>query len=135
MPDERYEDVILRALPVEYDRVRLASYEKHDFSLADIRHMISTMYVDYLSRPNAANLVAGRGVAMQASGTSNRGKERVLNCYFCGKAGHVRKDFAAWEAARLATKNGGETDWSDGKPWWCPSHLTSNQGEDECCAL
>ena len=29
--DERYEDIILQALPAEYERVRHASHEKRDF--------------------------------------------------------------------------------------------------------
>ena len=35
VPDERYEDIILQALPAEYKRVRTASYERRDFYLAD----------------------------------------------------------------------------------------------------
>ena len=34
VPDERYEDIILQALPAEYERVRTASYERRDFHLA-----------------------------------------------------------------------------------------------------
>ena len=30
--DERYEDIILQALPAEYKRVRTASYERRDFT-------------------------------------------------------------------------------------------------------
>ena len=41
--DERYEDIILQALPPEYERVRTASYERRDFGLDGIRH--STHYV------------------------------------------------------------------------------------------
>ena len=47
---ERYEDIILQALPPEYERVRTASYERRDFGLEESRHMVHTMYVDYLSR-------------------------------------------------------------------------------------
>ncbi|CAN0068573.1 unnamed protein product, partial [Laminaria digitata] len=43
--DERYEDIILQALPPEYESVRTASYERRDFGLDDIRHMVHTMYV------------------------------------------------------------------------------------------
>ena len=42
---ERYEDIILQALPPVYERVRTASYERRDFGLDDIRHMVHTMYV------------------------------------------------------------------------------------------
>ena len=66
--DERYEDIILQAIPAEYERVRTASYERRDFHLADIRRMMSALYIDCLSRPNNSPLVAGRGVAIQATG-------------------------------------------------------------------
>ena len=40
--DERYDDIILQALPPEYERVRTASYERRDYELDDIRHMVHT---------------------------------------------------------------------------------------------
>ena len=49
--DERYEDIILQTLPAEYGRVRTASYERRDFHLADIRRMMSALYIDYLYFP------------------------------------------------------------------------------------
>ena len=52
VPEERYENIIIEALPAEYKRVRTASYEKRDFHLADIRRMMSALYIDYLSRPS-----------------------------------------------------------------------------------
>ena len=39
VPDERYEDIILQAIPAEYERVRTASYERRDFHLADTNLM------------------------------------------------------------------------------------------------
>ena len=63
--DERYEDIILQALPAEYERVRIASYEKRDFGLDDIRHMVPTIYVGNLSRPSNPRPVAGRGIYIQ----------------------------------------------------------------------
>ena len=65
--DERYEDIIPQALPVEYERVRNTSYEKRNFGLKDTRHMVHTMYVDNLWRPLNHKPVAGRGIAMQAT--------------------------------------------------------------------
>ena len=35
--------------------------------------MISALYIDCLSRPNNSPLVAGRGVAMHATGGDDRG--------------------------------------------------------------
>lgn len=43
IPHDRYEGIILRALPTEHERVRIARCEKRDFNLADIRHMVRTM--------------------------------------------------------------------------------------------
>ena len=62
--DERYEDVIFQVLPPEYERVRIVSYERRDFGLDDIRHMVHTMFVDNLSPSVNAKPVAGRGIAM-----------------------------------------------------------------------
>ena len=66
--DERYEDIILQALPVKYERVRLTSHEKGDFGLDDIPHMVHSIYVDNLSRPSISSPIASRGVAMKATG-------------------------------------------------------------------
>ena len=66
--DERYEDIILQALPAEYERVRTASYERGDFHLADNRGMISALYIDCLSHPNNSPSVVGCGVAMHLTG-------------------------------------------------------------------
>ena len=52
VPDERYEDIILQALPAEYERVRTASYERRDFHLADIRRMVSECPVHRLPFPS-----------------------------------------------------------------------------------
>ena len=45
-PDEQYEDIIPQALPAEYERVCTASYERSDFHLADIRRIMSALYID-----------------------------------------------------------------------------------------
>ena len=66
--DERYEDIILQALPPEYERVRTARYERRDFRLDDIRHMVHTMYVDDRSCSVSATQITGRGNAMQVVG-------------------------------------------------------------------
>ena len=87
---ERLEDMdqpIIQALPAEYERVRTAGYERRDFHLADIRRMMSALYIGYLSRPNNSLLVAGRGVAMQATGRDNS----TIKCHYCGNPGHRQK--------------------------------------------
>ena len=84
VPDERYEDIILQAIPAKYERVCTASYERQDFHLVDIRRMMSALYIDDLSRPNNSPLVAGRGVAMQTTG----GDDSAIKCHYCGNPGH-----------------------------------------------
>ena len=101
VPDERYEDTILQALPAEYERVCTASYERRDFHLADIRRMMSALYIDCLSRPNNSVLVAGRGVAMQATGGDNS----IIKCHYCGNPGHRQKNCVAWIAAQCKDGN------------------------------
>ncbi|CAM9982684.1 unnamed protein product [Sphacelaria rigidula] len=123
VPDERYEDIIFRALPVKYDRVRIASCERRDFNLSDLRYMVSTMYADYLSRLDATNSVAGRAVAMQASGRNDGSKINRVTCYHCGKQGHVRRNCPARSAARALTGGDGQDGGNNvnvGK--WCYFH-------------
>ena len=87
VPDEWYGDIILQALPAEYERVRTASYERRDFHLADIWRMMSALYIDCLSRANSSPLVAGRGVAMQTAG----GDDSAIKCHYCGNPVTARK--------------------------------------------
>ena len=142
VPDERYEDIILQAIPAEYERVRTASYERRDFHLADIRRMMSALYIDCFSRPNNSPLVAGRGVAMQVTG----GDDSAIKCHYCGDPGHRQKICVAWIAAqckngnqqttrstplgRLKKKAGG-----DGKPMWCSFHKSNTHSNETCRTL
>ena len=142
VPDERYEDIILQAIPAEYERVRTASYERRDFHLADIRRMMSALYIDCLSRPNNSRLVAGRGVAMQATG----GYDSAIKCHYCGNPGHRQKSCVAWIAAQC--KNGNQQTtrstplgrWKkkaggDGKPMWCSFHKSTTHSNETCRTL
>ena len=61
--DECY-DIILQASPVECERVQTTSYEKHDFGLVDILHMVHTIFVNSLLRSSHNKPVADRGIAM-----------------------------------------------------------------------
>ena len=83
--DERYQDIILQALPSEYERARNANYEKQDFELVDIRHMVHTMFVDSRSRPSHSKPVAGGGIAMQAAGHTNND----VRCKYCRCVGYL----------------------------------------------
>ena len=137
VPDEWYEDIILQALPAEYERVRAASYKRRDFHLADIPRMMSALYIDCLSRPNNSPLVAGRGVAMQATG----GDDSAIKCYYCGNPGHRQKHFVAWIAAQCKGGNQQTTRstplgrWKkkaggDGKPMWCSFHKSTTHSDE-----
>ena len=67
LTNESYEDIILRALPKEYDFVRQQSHMNHNFGLTGIKTTAVNMFIDDLSRKSSASAVAGRGVAMQAT--------------------------------------------------------------------
>ena len=142
VPDERYEDIILQAIPAEYERVRTASYERQDFYLADIRRMMSVLYIDCLSRPNNSPLVAGRGVAMQAT----RGDDSAIKCHYCGNPGHRQKNCVAWIAAHC--KNGNQQTtrstplgcWKkkaggEAKSMWCSFHKSTTHSNETCRTL
>ena len=142
VPDERYEDIILQAIPAECERVRTASYESRDFHLADIRRMVSALYIDRLSRPNNSPLVAGRGVAMQATG----GDDSAIKCHYCGNPGHRQKNCVAWIAAQCKGGNQQTTRstplgrWKkkaggDGKPMWCSFHKSTTHSDETCRML
>ena len=96
-PDRRYEDIIFQCLPPEYDRIRQTHFEKEDCNLEDIRRMGSKIYAENLARSHSHSPrgIAGRGVAMQATG---RDLSRI-NCYYCNKFGHYKNDCADFKAA------------------------------------
>ena len=142
VPDERYEDNILQAIPAEYERVRTASYERRDFYLADIRRMMSALYIDWFSRPNNSPLVAGRGVVMQATG----GDDSAIKCHYCGNPGHRQKNGVAWIAAPC--KNGNQQTtrstplgrWKNkaggnDKPMWCSFRKSTTHSNETCRTL
>ena len=139
VPDEWYEDIILQALPAEYERVRTASYERWDFHLADIRRMMSALYIDCLFRPNDSLLVAGRRVTMQATG----GDDRTIKCHYCGNPGHRQKNCVAWIATQCKYVNQQTTRstalgrWKKkagggGKSMWCSFHKSTTHSDETC---
>ena len=101
VPDERYEDIILQALPAEYERVRTANYESRDFHLADIRGMMGALYIDCLSRPKKSPSVVGCRVAMHLNG----GGDSPINCHYCGNPEHRQKTCVAWITAQSKGRN------------------------------
>ena len=139
VPDERHEDVILRALPAEYETVRIASYERRDIRLADIRRMMNALYIDCLSRQNNSLLVAGRRVAMQATG----GDGSTIKCHYCGNPGHRQKNCVAWIAAQCKDGNQQTTRptplgrWKrkvgeGSKSMWCSFHNSTTHSDETC---
>ena len=96
VPDERYEDIILQALPAEYEKARTVSYERRYFSRG--RHSAhDECLVHQLSFPSEQlSLGAGRGVAMQATG----GDDSTIKYHYCGNSGHRQKNCVAWIVAQ-----------------------------------
>ena len=94
--DIQYEDIILQYLPSEYDRIRQMHFEREDCNLADIWRMMSKIYTDNLTRSNSdlSRGIAGRGVAMQATG---RGLSNI-NCHYYNKFGRYKNDCADFKA-------------------------------------
>ena len=142
VPDERHEDIILQALPAEYEKVCTASYERRDFHLADIRRMMSALHIDCPFRPNNSPLVAGRGVAMQAT----EGDDSAIKCHYCGNSGHRQKHCVAWIVAHSRNGNQQTTRstplgrWKkkaggDGKPMWCSFHKSTTHSDETCRTL
>ena len=88
VPDKRYEETILEALPVEYERVFTASHERRDFHFADIGRVMSALYIDCLSRSSSFSPVEDPGVSMKATG----GDDSVINSHYFGNPGHHQKN-------------------------------------------
>ena len=105
LTDESYEDIILRALPKEYDFVRQQSHMNRNFGLTGIKTTAINMFIDELSRV-LLPVVAGRGVAMQA--TQGNGKKQQY------KRGKDNK------------KRGG------GASKWCSFHRTRTHSDAKC---
>ena len=100
VPDERYEDIILQALPAEYERVRTASYERRDFHLADIRRMMSactSTAFPVRTTPSWSQVV---GLPCRRLGGNS-----IIKCNCCGNPGHRQKNCVAWIAAQSKDGN------------------------------
>ena len=95
--DRRYEDIILQCLPPECDSIRQTHFEREDCNLADIRRMMSKIYADNLARSHSDSSrgIAGRGVAVQATGRDLS----KISCHYCNKFGHYKNDCADSEGA------------------------------------
>ena len=85
--DRQYEDIILQALPSEYDRIRQTHLERRDVGLADTRRMMAATYADNLSCSESSKCIADRGTAMQGV---DRDRTSVL-CHYCDQIGHFKR--------------------------------------------
>ena len=149
--DRRYEDIILQCLPPEYDRIRQTHFEREDCSLADIRRMMSKIYVDNLVRSysDSPRGIAGRGVAMHATGRDFS----KINCYYCNRFGHYKNDCADFKAAQQQNgrhrqrqhkqrgghqpdqpKAGAQYQQREGGQMWCSYHKTTTHNDADCRA-
>ena len=106
LADKSYKDIIIRALPKEYDFFRQQSNINRNFGLTGIKTTAINTFIDDLSRKSSASAVAGRGVAMQA--TQGHGKKQQ---YKRGKD----------------NKKGGS-----GASKWCSFHRTRTHSDAEC---
>ena len=147
--DRRYEDIILQCLPPEYDRIRQRYFEREDCNPADIRRMMSKIFSDNLPRSHSDSSrgIAGRGVAMQATGRHLS----KINCYYCNKFGHFKNDCIDFKAARHQNrrrrqrhhkqrgghqpdqpKPGGQHQQKGGGQLWCSYHKTTTHSDADC---
>ena len=106
LTDESYEDIILRALPKEYDFIRQQSYMNRNFGLTGIKTTATNMFIDDLSRKSSASAVPGRGVVMQTT------------------QGHGEK--LRYKRDKDNKKRGG------GASQWCSFHRTRTHSDAEC---
>lgn len=131
IPDEEYEDTLLRASPAEYKWVLVARCKKFDINRPDVRHMVSANYVDYLFHLNVSKMVAGHGVAMQTSGGSNGVRRSDIKCLICGEQVAWKEPiYATQKAGKLVIGGDTEGNGGGGRPPWCPLLVTSDHDED-----
>ena len=85
-------------LPPEYDRTRLAPFEREGCNFADVRRMMSKIYADSLARSNSCSLrgIARRDIAMQATGLDLSN----TNYPYCNTFSHYTNDCANFKAVR-----------------------------------
>ena len=149
--DRRYEDIILQCLPPEYDRIRQTHFEREDCNLEDIQRMMSKIYADNLasSHSDSSRGIAGRGVAMQATGLDLS----KINCYYCSTFSYYKNDCADFKAGHHQnrrcrqrhqkqrgghqqdqSKPGGQQQQREGGQMWCSYHKTTTHNDADCRA-
>ena len=149
--DRQNENIILQCLPPVYDRIRQTHFEREDCNLADIRRMMSKIYADNLARSNSDSSrgIAGRGVAMQATGRDLS----KIDCHYCNKFGYYENECADFKAAHHRNrrrrqrqqkqrggyqpdkpKPGGQHQQGGGGQMRCSYHKTTTQNDVNCRA-
>lgn len=109
--DYRYEDVIIQAMPTEYDYVQNKSYRDRDFDLESIRGTMKNIFIDdlCLANCNGTTSVADRGATIQAAAwrlSSGTNVTTTGNLATCVTTGPSRND---------ASSNSAQTEDSQGE--------------------
>ena len=96
--DRQLENIILQALPPEYERIRTSHFEMPDFGIADIRRMMSAIHAANLARSRSTTRIARRGAAMPAA----EDNDRDIICHYCERADYF-KNMCPLRAKHAAT--------------------------------
>ena len=59
LTDRQSEDIILQALPPEYECIGIFNFKKPDFGIADVRRMMSAIYAANLDRSSSTTGITG----------------------------------------------------------------------------
>ena len=70
--DRQFEDIILQALPPEYERIRTSYLEKPDFGIVGIRRRTSAVYAANLARLSSTTRLARHRAAIPAAEQSQK---------------------------------------------------------------
>ena len=122
VPNEWYQDIIFQAIPVKYEKVRTASYERRDFYLAGFQRMMSVWYINCLSRPSKHSLsVVGREITMQVT----EGDDIAIHChYFVPRTLSLRNLVLGYECGKVFPAGVGPGSLSRDAAYWLPSRFS-----------
>ena len=85
--DPHYEDIILQAIPTEYERICTSYLETSDFGITDILCMMSDIYAAELSHSCSSKGIAGRGTTMPTV----EGDWSDIVCHYYKRSDHIKK--------------------------------------------
>ena len=127
---------------MEYKRVQTASCEGRNFSLADIRRMMSPLYIDYFIHPNKPPSIVSREVAMMVTGGDDSTIKVLLLLLW--NSGAPLKLCVTWIAAQrkrrrehVITRSVSLGCWKGktgeyGKPMWWSFDMSTTHGDETC---